>query len=497
MIKFGTAGIRGVMEEFGGDFGETLLFKIVTGHARYLLKKYPDRRVHVAIGYDTRKNSKHYAVLAAEWFKWQGIGVFTFESYVPTPLLAFAVTTQRLIKAGVMITASHNGKEYNGYKVFKHNSAQIGEDEAKQIQDEINNVDVSKILESDNTSEITTHFAWHMEDIRRMFFDDIFNHYKISGQVKSRILYSPLNGTGLEYIEKVLKNAGAEYTVLPTHANPDENFTACPMPNPEIDDNFTELLEYTRDFRYPVIIVTDPDADRVRIAVLDKKNKKYVLLSGNQMGCILLNYLSGFSGKFAVTTKVSTPLFKAICEDKGIDCYIVDTGFKNMAKKIMEKSERLLDKDFVFAFEEAIGFLPMTHILDKDSISTVHVIMHMLTNIPNEDILEYMNSIYEKYGFYLDRQINKEVSADVIKTIRDDIVNTNGGCIFNNIKDFTNENVCIMQLDDGSMVCFRESGTEPKFKFYLHATDKDKNIAQKKLDQITEQVENYIEKISK
>lgn len=498
-LEFGTGGLRGIMELGSNRFNEYNVYKATRGYGNYLLSKF--ERPSVVIGFDSRNNSQNYAKIAANVLLNLGIKVYLFSKLIPTPIVSYAI---RLLKAngGIIITASHNPKEYNGYKVYNYNGGQITLSEANLILEEINKIDA--LEEYMKFSECTNN-----ESLVEIY-DAVLNSF-ISSTLKTsvlkdfsnkniKIVYTPLNGTGLVPVLNTLKNAGFHEIVVPKkQEQPDGNFPTCPYPNPELKEALKLGVEECNETNSDLLLATDPDCDRCGVGVRYKD--RFVLLNGNEVATLLLQFLietKKCDGKEIVRSIVSTSIVDKIASENNINVKKVLTGFKFIGEEInnLELNGKL--NDFLFGFEESYGYLTNTEVRDKDAVNACLLISEMFYFYykQNINLIEKLNSIYRRYGYCKNKlithtfngpsgiikmnmiisnirkasfeRLNKLFGLEVVEV--EDFLNSKSiskEC--NKIIDLPKSNVIIVRFKHDVSIILRPSGTEPKLKCYLEA----------------------------
>lgn len=467
-LSFGTAGVRGVMELGSNKINALTVCKLASSVGEYL----KDKSAKVVICFDTRKNSKFYSRLFAKTLKTYGVEVLLFKNFSPTPVLVFA-TTYYKSDLSIIITASHNRKEYNGIKIYGSDGIQIDKNVQKSI---------TKLF--DKTDEVESYnnvydkklgkVKWIKNDIIDKFLNGIYEKKKRN----LKITYTPLNGTGFEAVKKLLDYNG--FTFKATQVKPDPSFTTCPYPNPEFEEAFNEALKVARKNDSDIIIATDPDADRLGVMV--KHKNEYIKLSGNEVGYIFADYLlTGTRDKFIVTSVVTSPLIDEICKKNHAKVSKTITGFMSMGSKAKELSKNYGRENVVLIYEESCGYC-VSNAFDKDGITASLLMLEIAERLKNagKTLIDYLNDIYSKYGKVtsLSSSIELENSERVIDEIRYTglkELKLNILKIIDYQKDKTNlpkQNFLEFIIKDGSFI-LRPSGTEPKLKIYLFHKDED------------------------
>ena len=469
-LTFGTAGIRGIMELGTNTINEVLVAKFAFAFLKFLGNK----KAKIVITYDTRKNSKKFAGIMAKILSDKE--VYIFNNFAPTPICVFATT---FLKAdfGIMITASHNRKEYNGVKVFDHNGIQIDKHAQEAISKAYDLTDEVKAYNDYlklNGKE--THKIGH--EIEEKFIENKSNKTKKT----LKIIYTPLNGTGYYAVSRILKQNGFSFLTPKTQKYGSGEFKTCPYPNPEFEEAFDESLKIADDA--DLILATDPDADR--LGVMAKKKGKFVKLSGNEVGYILAEYLlSGTKNKSVVTSVVTSPLIEDICKNHEAKLYKTLTGFKNLGRKAKELNDN--GEDVALIYEESCGYSVEKNFYDKDGIKTALKICEIAEELKKENktLFDYLDEIYAKYGRLYDLidSIIFENSNDMQKVMAKLRKTKIKVVKIEKIIDYLNDNTGLEKQNfleyrfmTGSFI-IRPSGTEPKLKIYVFVK-KDDSLAQ-------------------
>lgn len=518
-LSFGTAGMRGIRGIGRNRMNRYNVGKASQGLANYILKMTGEegKKRGVAIAYDCRIDSEENAETTARVLAANGIKAYVFESLRSTPELSFA-TRELRAQAGVMITASHNPKEYNGYKVYWEDGAQIVEPQASGIVDSVNAVDVFQDVKTITLEEAKKQglFCSIGKSIDDRFIEEVEKnaiHTEISGKENFPIVYSPLHGTGRVAVQRVLKEMGfLNVHTVAEQELPDGTFPTCPYANPEDHSVFQLSLDLADKVGAKLCITNDPDADRTGIAFLDKEGKWYIP-NGNQIGILLANYI--FTNKkipkngAVISTIVSTPMLDPIAKAYGITLYRTLTGFKYIGEKIRQFEQKELDGVFLFGFEEAIGYLSGTHVRDKDAVVTSMLVAEMAAyyDAQGSSLYEELLKLYDKFGYYLEETIaitkkgkdGLEAIANTMKKLREIKPTVLCGQKVLEIRDFNENynglpksNVLQYVLEDGSQVTVRPSGTEPKIKYYICVSDKAEITAKEKLNQFKKSFQDYV-----
>ncbi len=513
-LKFGTAGLRGVIGAGTNRMNIYTVRQATQGLANWV--KTQGGSQTVAISYDSRIKSDVFAKAAAEVLAANGVQVRIYPELMPVPALSFA-TRYYQCNAGIMITASHNPAKYNGYKAYGPDGCQMTDNAADAVYAEIQKTD---ILEGAKTLP----FAEGMEkgliqyvgdDCKEALYTAIKSRSVRPGLCKTaglKLVYSPLNGSGLVPVTRVLNDIGiTDITIVPEQKNPDGNFPTCPYPNPEIFEALRLGLELAEKQNADLMLATDPDADRVGIAVRCK-NGSYELLSGNEVGVLLLDYIcagrieQGTMPKAPVACKsiVSTPLADAVAAHYGVECRNVLTGFKWIGDQIARLEAAGEVDRFIFGFEESYGYLAGPYVRDKDAIIGSMLICEMAAYYRSigSSIKERMEQIYAQYGRYLNKVDSFEFPglsgmdkmAAIMDGLRKQPITELAGIAVVKTQDFEKAeetglpaaNILTYALADGSTVIVRPSGTEPKIKIYFTTKGADLAQAEAKKEKLAE-----------
>lgn len=504
-LAFGTGGLRGVMGAGSNRMNRYTVGKATLGLARYL-KSQNDGEISVAVAYDTRNNSQYFARTAAGVFAAEGIKVFIYETVVPVPVLSF--TTHYLgCTAGVMITASHNPKEYNGYKVYDSKGCQFCTQDAKNAIGFINAIEDYSSIPFDGDDKCITYIG---EKELSAFLTEVRKQSLYEEKSDLKIVYTPLHGTGNIPVRRMLE--GLDVTVVKEQELPDGNFSTVRSPNPEEKDALTIAIEKAKEIGADLVLGTDPDCDRVGIAVKD--GKEYVLFTGNQTGALLVKFVltmkkDSLNPKSTlVKTIVTSDLGANIGRSFGLQVEETLTGFKYIGDKI-NQYEQTGNQEFVIGYEESYGYLVGTHARDKDAVVSSMLICQMAAWYKNQGktLIDGLNEIYDEYGYYLDHLdsfvLKGKDGAQRIQELMtyfrkkgkdlyegmDSVIDFSQG-----IGDLPKENVLKYFWPDGSWMAVRPSGTEPKIKVYYSIVDPSRKAAAARLEHIRAFIKNIIEK---
>ncbi|MGO4875284.1 phospho-sugar mutase [Pedobacter psychrotolerans] len=498
-LEFGTGGLRGIMGAGSNRINKYTIGTATQGLANYLNNKYPGEKISVAIAHDSRNNSDYFAKITADVFSANGIYVYFFEALRPTPELSFAVRHFGC-KSGVMLTASHNPKEYNGYKAYGADGGQFTSPDDKLVIDEVNKISSIDEVKFDR---VEGNIELIGEAVDKLYLDGItalsISPEAIKRQQNLKIVYSPIHGTGITLVPKALEQFGfTNVTIVEEQSKPDGNFPTVVYPNPEEKDALTLAINKAKEIDADLVLATDPDADRVGIAVKDNDGE-WVLLNGNQTGSLLINYLLTAwqeAGKldgnqFIVKTIVTSNLIEEIAKKKNVTYYNTLTGFKYIGQVMTELEGK---KYFIGGGEESYGYLIGDLVRDKDAVVSAAFISEMTAYYKDKGASLYnaLLDMYVEYGLYKEDLVSltkkgktgaEEIKAMMVK-FRENPPATLGGSKVSVLKDYElgqetdlatgkvtkldypTSDVLQFITEDGSIVSARPSGTEPKIKFY-------------------------------
>ena len=511
-LEFGTGGLRGIMGVGTNRMNKYTVGRATQGLANYILKQN-GKDFKVAIGYDSRNNSDIFSKTAAEILSSNGIKVYLYDDIHPISLLSYAVRSLGCI-AGIVVTASHNPKEYNGYKVYWTDGAQVIPPHDKNIIDEVLKVSPEEVKMGDNSK-----VSLIGKDIEDKYMNDLMGYLVNPDIIKKhndiKIVYTPIHGSGYKMVPMALKKAGFKnITTLETVQPPNGNFPTVESPNPENPEALKMAVDKAKEIGAELVMGTDPDCDRMGCALLNRDGN-YIYLTGNQIGSIILNYLitnkKNIKNPFVVKTIVTTELARTIANANNVKLFDVLTGFKWIADII----EREKDGNYLFGFEESFGYCINGNVRDKDGVSSCLIFAEILAYCKDNNITlaDYLESLYEKYGYFYEETISitkkgadgakaiedmmtyyrnnmpKEISGVEVVHISDyekkEVYDNNG----KKIKDITlpKSNVLQYILKDNTKITIRPSGTEPKIKFYFEvcvkeSKDKRVSVAKEKVE---------------
>lgn len=520
-LEFGTGGLRGIMGAGANRMNKYTVGKATKGLCEYLKNEFAGEK-SVVIAYDSRNNSKAFAECAAEVLCYNGIKTFLFEEIMPTPVLSFSVRYLNC-NAGIVITASHNPKEYNGYKVYDKYGCQLVPQYADKVISYINNVkDIKSVKHMNLNMALSNGYLTYIGDeVLNSYISEVEKMavYKDASDLK--IVYTPLHGTGNIPVRKVLSDMSFDVSVVKEQAVADGNFTTVRSPNPEEKDALNMALEQAKRANADLVIGTDPDCDRVGVGVLH--NGEYTLLTGNQTGALLVDFYLKFKKQSLnpkstlVKTIVTNDLGAEIARKNGLNVVETLTGFKYIGDQIT-KYEKTGENEFLIGYEESYGYLVGTYARDKDAVIASMLICEMAAYYKKNKmtLVDALNVLYSEYGFYLDALdsfvLKGKDGASRIKNIMS-YFRANKATVFPNItdvKDYSTgigdlpkSNVLKFFLKGGSWIAVRPSGTEPKLKMYYSVRGIDSSTCERSLQNIRTiingimgmDIETYIKKI--
>lgn len=532
-LEFGTAGLRGKMRLGTNAMNKFTVAQATQGLANLIIK---ENRAHdgVVIAYDSRNNSELFAKVSASVLAANGIKAYIFDELRPTPELSFALRELHCV-AGINITASHNPKEYNGYKAYWEDGAQLPPEHAKTVSSEIEKIDIFNDVKYADFDKCVDQGKIVIldQDMDEKYLAAVMQQLVNPDAIKKvaddlQIVYSPLHGTGYRLIPDILARCGVEHLyVVPEQMEINGNFPTVAKPNPEYPEVFELGVEIANNVGSTLVIATDPDADRV--GVVTKNNEgNFVTISGNQMGALLIDYIitayeeTGTmpNNPYAVKTIVSTELVAKICEAHNVKLHNVLTGFKFIGEVIKNYEQAGTDAAYLFGFEESYGYLKGTYARDKDAVVATMLICEMTAyyHAKGMTLFDALNGLYEKYGYYLEANQElymegidgKEKMAALMNTFRnnapDSIANNkiveigdylkqtitnkcNGESVPTNLPS---SNVISFKMENGDVVIARPSGTEPKIKFYYLLSGSSKDEMNLKLDAYKAFINNFV-----
>ncbi len=521
-LEFGTAGMRGIMGAGTNMMNVHTVRRATQGLADYIKSLgLAAMKRGVAISYDTRKNSRLFAETAADVLATNNIKTYLFKEVHPVPMLSFAVR-ELGAAAGVMITASHNPKEYNGYKVFGEDGAQMAIEDTEKLVRRIEEIESCFSGKIKYGAPVKGKIRTIGASLDRKYYRAI-GKLTLSGNIAKKVgkeiklVYTPLHGSGFVPVTTILKKLGIRATIVEEQSQPDPGFTTVNVPNPEFKESLSMGIRLADKIRADVVFGTDPDCDRLGVAVRNGKGE-FVALSGNQAGVLLLDYVLGRlketgrlpANGFVVKSFVTTSMAKAIADDYGAELMDVPVGFKFIGEKIKQFDDTG-SKKFLFGFEESCGYLRGTHCRDKDAVVASMLFAEMVCyyTYKNTGVFQRLKELYGKYGYCLDKNASynfggvnamEEMNAVVEKLRRTrldkiDIYNVVAMRDYSlpariladgteEALDIPKNNSVYYELENGSFICVRPSGTEPKLKIYFSVKLKDFATAEKAFEKL-------------
>lgn len=526
-LQFGTAGIRGIMGIGTNRLNDFTVRRTAQGLAAWLTSTELPQRC--AIGYDSRHNSRRYAELCAVALAERGVHVYVYHELAPTPMLSFAVR-QLGCGCGIVVSASHNAGIYNGIKCYGPDGCQMTDEPAARVFAEIEKIPYFLPAEKsfeDFLAEGGVEFI--APELWERYYETVLGERLATVPSDNlNLLYTPLCGTGNKPVRTVLGRIGVNVAVVPAQEKPDGDFKTCEYPNPETDAALNESYKIARETHPDLILGTDPDCDRVAVAV--PVGGGFRKLSGNELGCLLLDYILGTMQKagtlpadpVAVRSIVSTPMADKIAASYGVKMRRVLTGFKYIGGEILALEQKHEENRFVFGFEESCGYLKGTYARDKDAVVASMLTCDLAAALKREgkNLAEHMDALYRRFGWHEARVLScelqgpdaMEISAGFMAQMRRELPKAVCGIAVTSVTDYqarvtrdlvhgTEEavtlpksNVLVLQLGEKGTVILRPSGTEPKVKIYLTAVDADRAAALKLLDDMAAEMSGYLPK---
>lgn len=508
-VTFGTGGIRGIMGAGCNRMNICTIAKATQGVANYIKKQYEQSKWKVAVSYDSRIHSELFAKITCEVLAANEIYALIYPRIMPTPCLSYAIRETGCV-AGVMITASHNASNYNGYKVYNEEGCQITDSTASIIAKEIEKLDIFRDIQHldwENGTQ-TGKIAFLEDEIETNYLNEVKKQTLLDEETSidrsAEIVYSPLNGTGLELVTRILRETGYDHvTVVEEQRNPDGKFTTCPYPNPEASSAMELGIQYAKKKNAELVLATDPDCDRVGIAVRNAEGD-YKLLSGNETGILLLDYICSMrvthhhmpKEPLIMKSVVTTSLAEVVASSYGVETKNVPTGFKYIGEQIGRLEQDGQKKNFIFGFEESYGYLTGSYIRDKDGVLGVYLICEMFAyyKAKGKNLIEILNNIYQKYGYFQEVQHSyqfegrrgQEQMKQIMSTFREGQTSIGNQKVVS-MTDYQMKQVGGVPADmiryflsDQSSIVIRPSGTEPKLKIYLSICSTDYKHAMEK-----------------
>ena len=505
-LEFGTAGLRGVIGAGTNRMNVYIVARASQGLSNYVINHFPAEERSIAISYDSRIKSDVFAKIAAEVFAANGIRAYIFKELMPVPCVSYATRTLKCA-AGIMVTASHNPSKYNGYKVYGADGCQMTTAAANEVLGEIEKLDLfadSKRIAFEEGLKAGS-IAWIPDEVYTAFVEEVKKQSVVGDAEINKdvaIVYSPLNGAGLKPVLRTLKETGyTNITVVKEQEQPDGNFPTCPYPNPEIHEAMALGMEYAAKYNADLLLATDPDSDRVGIAVKDKEGN-YQLLTGNQTGMLLTDYVcarrteNGTMPKDPVVIKtiVTTDMAEQIASHYGVRTVNVLTGFKYIGEQIGLLEKQGKADSYIFGFEESYGYLSGSYVRDKDAVDAAFLICEMFCYYKTRGIslLDKLDELYKRHGYCLNTLYSYQFEGaagfvkmkEIMKDFQTAGITEFGGRKVETLLDYNTgidglpkENVLKFLLEGHGSVVVRPSGTEPKLKTYVTVSAPDKAAA--------------------
>ena len=519
-LRFGTAGLRGVIGAGTNRMNIYVVRQATQGLANYVLNKYG--KGAVAISHDSRIKADLFMIEAARVLAANGLKVYITSELQPTPVLSYLVRYFKC-QAGIMVTASHNAAKYNGYKAYGEDGCQMTDAAATAVYDEIQKLDIfNDVKIADFDEAVKSGMIEYVDDsVYDSYLEKVLEQQVNPGICKGaglKVVYTPLNGCGNKLVRRVLKAIGVEeVTVVKEQELPDGNFTTCPYPNPEMKEALQKGLELCEEVKPDLLLATDPDSDRVGIAV-PEADGSYRLITGNEDGVMLTNYILSCrkangtlpEKPVVVKTIVTTKLINKLCEKYGCELKNVLTGFKYIGEVILNLEKKGEEDRYIFGFEESYGYLSGTYVRDKDAVVASMLVAEMAAYYSKQgkSLAEVIDGLYEEFGYYINKTVAFEFEGEtgmqkmaaMMEKVRADVPASLGAYKSVKVSDYrfkketdlltgeTEElflptsNVIALHLENDNSVIFRPSGTEPKIKLYVTAVGKTKEEALKVCD---------------
>jgi phosphoglucomutase len=506
-LEFGTAGLRGVIGAGTNRMNVYIVARASQGLSNYVINHFPAEERSIAISYDSRIKSDVFAKIAAEVFAANGIKAYIFPQLMPVPCVSYATRTLHCA-AGIMVTASHNPSKYNGYKVYGADGCQMTTAAANEVLGEIEKLDLfadSRRIAFDEGLKAGS-IAWIPDEVYTAFVEEV-KKQSVAGDAEINkdvaIVYSPLNGAGLKPVLRTLKETGyTNITVVKEQEQPDGNFPTCPYPNPEIHEAMALGMEYAAKYNADLLLATDPDSDRVGIAVKDKEGN-YQLLTGNQTGMLLTDYVCARrtengtmpNDPVVIKTIVTTDMVEQIASHYGVRTVNVLTGFKYIGEQIGLLEKQGKADSYIFGFEESYGYLSGSYVRDKDAVDAAFLICEMFCYYKTRGIslLDKLDELYKRHGYCLNTLYSYQFEGaagfvkmkEIMKDFQTAGIAEFGGRKVETLLDYNTgidglpkENVLKFLLEGHGSVVVRPSGTEPKLKTYVTVSAADKAAAE-------------------
>ena len=530
-LEFGTGGLRGIMGAGTNRMNRYTVGMASQGMANYLKKNFPGKKIKVAIAYDCRNNSRHFSEITAGIFSANGFTVYLFEALRPTPELSFAIRHLGC-HSGVIITASHNPPEYNGYKAYWADGGQVTAPHDKNIIEEVRNIKSVSEIKFDGPAANINSIG---KEIDELFINTIKSTSLNPGCIKEKhdlgIVYTPIHGTGVEIIPATMRKFGFTNIInVPEQDIVDGNFPTVVSPNPEEPAAFAMALEKAREHGAEIAMATDPDGDRLGVAVKNRSGE-FILLNGNQTGALLTWYIISQmkekkllgGNEYVIKTVVTSDLLDKIAEKNSVRCYNVLTGFKYFASLMAKLGDK---EKYIGGGEESFGYLPGDYVRDKDAVGSCALVAELAAFMAcqGKSLFDALVDIYHEYGLYREKLVNivrkgKEGAEEISRIMsgfrNDPPAEINNSKVIRLIDyetgrstdltngsvediDFEKSNVLQFFLEDGTKISMRPSGTEPKIKFYFSVNDRLENKAdyETKEAELDARIEAVIEELN-
>lgn len=506
-LTFGTAGLRGIC-----GMGTNRMNKYTVRHASQGLANYLKKKAFApsaVISFDSRLDSRDFAAETARVLAANGIKVFLFQEMMPVPVLSYAILNLKC-SAGIMITASHNSKEYNGYKVYNEYGGQILDREAEEILGEIEDIDrFDDVIALECEADFAEKVQVVGDDLFESYMKELSDGHNFTEHKGVHIIYTPLNGSGRKPVSSILERDGYSFFMVPEQSDEDGNFPTCPSPNPEKEAVFELAKKYGMEQNADILIATDPDCDRVGAMV--RHDGEYHLFSGNEMGILLFNFICECKEqllfKFMYTSLVSTTLVDKIAGKHGVSVKRTPVGFKYIGKLISNSPEA-----FIFGFEESNGYLMGSYARDKDGVAGAYAIAQMASYYKEKglDLVEVLDDIYKEYGYTVDKTVSMEIAGmDEMKAVMDGFRREDAlRSAFSNVESYIDYKVLTdqasmlsgkdlvqLQFKDGARMIIRPSGTEPKIKLYYSASGGKKEDAMDVICRMMKLTDEYLKEL--
>ena len=495
-LVFGTAGLRGIMGAGTNRMNSYIVARASQGVANYLKQNH--MQPAVVIGYDSRINSRSFAEITAEVFAGNGIKVYLWPELMSVPTVSFA-TRYLKAAAGIMLTASHNPAQYNGYKVYGADGCQITTEAASSILAEINKLDIFADVQQEAFAAALSRkqISYIDEAVYNAFLAEVKQQSVLFGeQVKKdvAIVYTPLNGTGLKPVTQILEDTGyTNIKIVPEQRMPDGHFPTCPYPNPELPEAMRLGIKYAGENNADLLLATDPDCDRVGVAVRDELGE-YRILTGNQIGVLLLDYICGQRSKHnklpeaavMIKTVVTTAMAEQVAASYGVRTINVLTGFKYIGEQIGLLEQQGLESNYIFGFEESCGYLSGAYVRDKDGVNAAFLICEMYSYYATQGVslLQKLEELSRKHGYSINLSCSYEFKGStgletmqrIMNSLRSGVYELAGKRVLSvldyakGIDGLPAENMLQFVLEDNCSVIVRPSGTEPKLKTYIYVS---------------------------